>query len=303
MSTGFGMDVDGADRTAGGTAGGTTHDLRGLLGFLGLSVDAEAGGGSLVVGPHLLNSGRTLWGGCGLAAAIAVTESILDRGCVWATVQYVSPIQAGACLNLQLEVGQHGRNLSQVAVRGMINGRLALLATGTFGGPTDGGPTVDGGVQFAGPPDDVPGPPDCPPRTYTSSGRSVAEAGGMLARIEQRWARPPRSTLDGSPGSGRAILWARLNQPMVTSTASVAILADLAPAAVIDAVGRPVYTLSLDNSLRVGRLAQTDWMLVDAQVEAVIGGVAQISARIFDENGQLIATADQSAKLLPPRTS
>ncbi|WP_322768407.1 acyl-CoA thioesterase domain-containing protein [Frankia sp. Cr1] len=299
MSTGFGMDMDGADRTA----GGTTHDLRGLLGFLGLSVDAEAGGGSLVAGPHLLNSGRTLWGGCGLAAAIAVTESILDRGCVWATVQYVSPIQAGACLNLQLEVGQHGRSLSQVAVRGMINDRLALLATGTFGGPTDGGPTVDGGVQFAGPPDDVPGPPDCPPRTHTSSGRSVAEAGGMLAQIEQRWARPPRSTLDGSPGSGRAILWARLNQPMVTSTASVAILADLAPAAVIDAVGRPVYTLSLDNSLRVGRLAQTDWMLVDAQVEAVIGGVAQVSARIFDENGQQIATADQSAKLLPPRTS
>ncbi len=125
----------------------------------------------------------------------------------------------------------------------------------------------------------------------------------MLARIEQRWARPPRSALDGSPGSGHCVLWARFNQSMMTSAASVAIIADLAPAAVIDAVGRPVYTLSLDNSLRVGRTAQTDWMLVDAQVETMIGKVAQITARIFDENGQLIATADQSAKLLPPRTS
>ncbi|WP_239331519.1 thioesterase family protein [Frankia sp. CiP3] len=284
----IGIEVEGADRST----GGNTHEL------LGLTVDATANSGSIMIGPPLLNSGGTLWGGCGLAAAIAVSESILDRGCLWATVQYISPIETSACLSLHLEVGQHGRSLSQAAVRGTINGRLAMLATGTFGG------TTSDSLQFGDPPEGISADPlDCPPRLHTSSGGGIQDAGGMLARIEQRWARPPRSTLDGNPGSGHCALWARLPQPMVTSPASIAILADLAPTAVIDAVGRPFYTLSLDNSLRVGRIAQTDWVLVDARVEAVIRSVAQITARIFDKNGQLLAVASQSAKLLPPRTS
>jgi acyl-CoA thioesterase len=291
MTIGSRIDVNGAGRTT----QATIHRI------LGLTVDTAAGGGSLVIGPHLLNSGGTLWGGCGLAAAIAVGESVLHRSCLWTTVQYVSPIEADVCLHLRLEVGEHGRTLSQAAVRGTVNGRLALLATGTFGKTPDTGKETIDDMQFVAPPDAVARPLDCPPRTHTSSGRDLREEGGILARIEQRWVRPPRLTLDGRPGPGRCALWARLHQPTVTSTASVAIIADLAPAVIIDAVGRPFYTLSLDNTLRAGRITQADWMLVDAQVEAVIRDVAHISARIFDEDGRLLAVAGQSAKLLPPR--
>ncbi|WP_131747595.1 thioesterase family protein [Frankia sp. Cppng1_Ct_nod] len=273
------------------TDGGDEPDTATAHRMLGLTVDASAAGGSLVVDQRLLNSGGTLWGGCGLAVAMTVGETVLDRSCLWATVQYISPITVGERLDLHLDVGQHGRSLSQASVRGTVDGRLALLAMGTFGG------RPDHGRQFTTAPEEIPPPQDCPARSTTGLGRPMQ---GMLSQIEQRWARPLDPTPGSNPGSGHCMLWARLRQPLVTSSVSLAILADLAPAAVTMAVTEPVYTLSLDNSLRVGRITQSDWVLVDARVDAVTRNVAQVNARIFDQGGQLLAIASQSAKLLPP---
>jgi acyl-CoA thioesterase len=256
--------------------------------LLGLDVDRPAGQGRLVVGRHLLNSGGSLWGGCGLSAAIAVGETVLGRGCLWATVQYVSPIAGGERLDLAVEVGRHGRGLSQVAVRGTVGDRLALLATGTFGGA---GETAE---QFVRPPADVPPPEECPVRTLPDW---LRREGGMLTRIEQRSPWPSRTVLDGTRGTGRTALWMRLRGARGGSPAALAILADLAPSVITEGMGTLTFARSLDNSIRMACVSEADWVLLDIQFEAALRNVAQLNARMFDRDGRLLAIAGQSARM------
>jgi acyl-CoA thioesterase len=127
--------------------------------------------------------------------------------------------------------------------------------------------------------------------------------------FEQRWASPPRSTpFDGTPGVGRTRLWLRFEQPIrpeERTGAALAVLADLAPSAIAEAVGLIAGGVSLDNTIRIARQwidsggEGTDggWILLDVTVESVIGDVAQLSARVFDPAGRLLAVAGQSAIL------
>lgn len=276
--------------------------------FLGLEPDPEpvAGSGArdglrwrLNVDGRLLNSAGTLWGGVGLSAFVAAAERAVDRRCVWATVQYVAPIRVGAVVRMDIEIGAAGVALAQATGRATVEGRLALLAIGTFGGdgPND--------LQFSEPPV-TPGPAECEERRMPAPW-----GGGMLECIEQRTL--PGMALpdpDGRPGSGRTMLWMRLRgqgeggpQEVVHEVGALAVLADLAPSGISEAIGRPTFGTSLDNSIRAARLpdpAQSGWVLMDITVEAVVGRVAQVSARMFDEGGRLLAVAGQSARLRRP---
>ncbi len=253
----------------------------------------------LNVDPGLLNSAGTLWGGVGLSAFVAAAERAVDRRCVWATVQYVAPIRAGADVQMEIEIGAEGVALAQATGRATVDGRLALLAMGTFGGD---GPN---NLQFSEPPG-IPGPDECEERSMPAPW-----GGGMLDRIEQRTL--PGMALpdpDGRPGSGRTMLWMRLRdenegelQDVVQEVGALAVLADLAPSGISEAIGRPTFGTSLDNSIRAARVpdpAQSGWVLMDITVEAVVGRVSQVSARMFDEGGRLLAVAGQSARLRRP---
>lgn len=259
-----------------------------VLERLGLAIDVEARRGVMPVEEHLLNSSGVLWGGCGLSAVVATGEAVLKRGCLWATVQYVSPIVHGEKLELVIEPGQHGRRMSQVSVRGMVGDRVALLALGTYGSASAKA------EQFVRPPSDIPRPDDCPERVMPPW------LAGMATRIEQRPVLPQRRVLDGTRGPGRSMMWMRLREPVGTSPAALSIIADLAPSAITDAMGEPTFGISLDNSIRMGRLGEVGgdgWVLLDTQVETVIRGVAQLNARIFDEDGNLLAIAGQSSRM------
>lgn len=123
----------------------------------------------------------------------------------------------------------------------------------------------------------------------------------MLEQIEQR-TLPGMALPDpeGRPGSGRTMLWMRLRHAVAAEVGALAVLADLAPSGISEAIGRPTFGTSLDNSIRAARLpdhSNSGWVLMDITVEAVVGRVAQVSARMFDDQGRLLAVAGQSARL------
>ncbi len=268
------------------------------LGLLPQSVKSDAGGHGplrweLTVAERLLNSAGTLWGGVGLSAFVAAAEPATGRRCVWATVQYLAPIRADAKLQMDVDIGGEGIALTQASGRGTVDGRPALLAVGTFGGdgPHD--------LQFSEAPD-FPPPSECPPRELP-----WRWYGGLLTQVEQR-TLPGMALPDpnGQPGSGRSMLWMRLRdmdgQPVAPEVAGLAVLADLAPSGISEAVGYATFGTSLDNSIRAARVAATGdsgWVLMDITVEAAVGRVAQLSARMFDDAGRLLAVAGQSARL------
>ncbi|HEX4430163.1 MAG TPA: thioesterase family protein [Frankiaceae bacterium] len=265
--------------------------------FLGLRVDpGDPLRYAMPLTDDLLNSAGTLWGGVGLSAFVAAAELAVERRCVWATVQYLAPIRSGGRLQMDIELGGQGIALTQANGRGTVDGQLVLLAIGTFGGdgPHD--------LQFSEAPDIAP-PMQCPLRSMPAPW-----GGGILRHIEQR--TPPGMALPdplGQPGSGRTMLWMRLRhagteggRDVAHDVGALAVLADLAPSGISEAIGRPTFGTSLDNSIRAARLPDpqaSGWVLMDITVEAVVGRVAQISARMYDEGGRLLAVAGQSARL------
>jgi len=205
-------------------------------------------------------------------------------------VQYVRPVRVGALLELEITRGTHGRRLSQLQVTGRVDGEVTIAGQGSLGG------TGDLDLQFVRPPEDVPLPEECEPRTMPIG---INIEGTLLERLEQRWAQAPRPyRQDRTPGSGRTRVWARLTEPVPTTRAVLAVLADFAPSAISEAVGERAGGVSLDNTIRYARsvpVAADAWVLVDLTVEAVVADVAQVSARLFARDGTLLAGAGQSA--------
>ena len=266
--------------------------------FLPLRPDGGTGY-VLPVSLGLCSALQTLWGGCGLAAAVEAMEQASQRPCSWAAVQYVRPIHPGRLLALEVELAGAGRRITQAQVSGRVDGELVLVGHGSLGG---GGETD---VQFVSPPPEVPDPEQCPERTMPL----VLDASGtFLERFEQRWAQPPPPSRSGLSGTGRTLVWIRLREPVETTRGALAVLADLAPSAISEALGVMAGGVSLDNTIRYARAGSVPpggWLLLDVVVEAVVADIAQLSVRVFDREGRLLAVGGQSAvvrRVAEPRT-
>src|SRR6188474_1663227 len=104
--------------------------------FLGLEPTHNPFRWKLPVTIGISAGGQFLFGGSGLAAAIAAMESTSGRQCVWATGQYLSYAKPGEVVDI-----------------GILTGNAAL-----------GDRPMDLGGQWETMPEDLPAPLDCPVR-------------------------------------------------------------------------------------------------------------------------------------------
>ncbi|SNQ45987.1 Acyl-CoA thioesterase (modular protein) [Frankia canadensis] len=287
----------GAGRVCGGPSPSEAASITQLL---GLTVDPVRRRGRFVAADHLLNTRGTLWGGCGLAAAMEFVRVCGGRDGVWAQTQFLAPVEAGRTVDLEIDPA--GRGLSQAVVRATVEGRPVFVTSGTFG---RGGGDV---TRFAPPAHWAPAPEDCPPREYPTW--LDYRDDGLVSLLDQRWARPARVDLDGTPGTGRSALWLRLRPPLAPAGAALAVLGDLAPAALIEAIGDMAFGTSLDNHLRLvapacgpAVLPAGEWILLDVRVEGIVRNVAHLGGRMYAGDGTLIAVTGQSVlvhRVRPP---
>jgi acyl-CoA thioesterase len=111
-------------------------------------------------------------------------------------------------------------------------------------------------------------PDDCAPRGYRNPREdSIMQRLHMRLALGQDFAE-----FDGTPGTGRSALWARLPDDLEMSAATLAILGDYVPFGVGQALGQMAGGNSLDNTLRVSRLVPTEWVLLDIQVHTIQSG-------------------------------
>jgi acyl-CoA thioesterase len=66
------------------------------------------------------------------------------------------------------------------------------------------------------------------------------------------------------------------------------------PFGIGQALGERAGGNSLDNTLRVGRLVPTEWVLLDIRVHAVRNGFGHGDVHLWADDGTLLATASQS---------
>jgi acyl-CoA thioesterase-2 len=237
----------------------------------------------LPVIPPLTTGGGFLFGGCGLGASIEVLESVTGRPVVWATAQYLSYAMPPSVLDLDLTVAVDGRHTAQARVVGRVEDTEIFTVNGALGRRP-----LEAAGEWAIRPD-VPPPEECPNRLLEDRHEET-----IMSRVEMRLADARQMVeLDGTAGTGRSALWARL-AGIETSAATLGILGDWVPFGIGQALGERAGGNSLDNTLRVVQIVPTEWVLLDIRIHAVANGFGHGLVHLWAEDGTLLATASQS---------
>lgn len=253
--------------------------------FLGLEQSHNPFRWHLPVTDGISTTGRFLFGGSGLGAAISAMEGTSGRQCVWATAQYLSYAKPGEVVDIDVTLAVVGHQMTQARAVCHVGNREILTVNAALGNrPME----VSG--QFERAPD-VPRPEDCSPRMH----RHQVE-GSINDRLEQRMAKGRHlDDLDGTLSDGQTLMWARIPDVIDgVDAAALGILGDFVPMGIGQALGVLGGGNSLDNTLRVVHLVPTEWVLLDIRVHAVERGFAHGLVHMFAEDGTLLATASQS---------
>jgi acyl-CoA thioesterase len=240
-------------------------------------------GDSLCVGPP---GQLFMFGGVGMAAAIAAMEGACRRPVVWATAQYLSYARPPSIVDLDVWVPADGRHTSQARVIAHVGDKEILTVNAALGERPS-----DLSRQW------VQAPPAPPPEDCVESQRWRGEQEDLHSQIEVRVAKGrhgPRSDVGAPLEDGRLVLWLRSRADHPVDSTMLAIMADHVPSGVGAALGRDAGGNSLDNTIRFRRIVPTRWVLCDIRIQGVHGGFAHGDMRLFAESGELMATASQS---------
>jgi len=101
--------------------------------LLNLDVADDGRSGSFLLGAGLVRHDRALYGGTGLAVAVAAMEAATDRDALWATAQFVSQPRMGATIHWTVETLALGKRAAQLSVRATSDGAVAFAALGSTG--------------------------------------------------------------------------------------------------------------------------------------------------------------------------
>jgi acyl-CoA thioesterase len=265
--------------------------------LLGLEPDPdEPQAMSLVVVPHLCRGDGRFYGGAALAAALAASEVVTGRPALWSSTQLVATADLGERVRVEVEVVAAGRSVDQVDVRASVGDRLVFAAVGSTATPRPGGLHGTGQVMpRVVPPDDA--EPWAGPARSAAAGEGPPTVGHQLVTDYREAA-----ILDASPARpGHMALWARLTGELAggheMTAAGLGFLADMVPLACARACGVDGAGTSLDNSLRVGDVVDTEWVLLELDAHVGVGGFGHGQVHLWSPDGRMLATGSQSAIL------
>lgn len=255
--------------------------------FLGSARTGE-GTWELEMTRGLVTPADRLYGGAGLAVAVAALESATQRPLRWITCQFSSTAVVGETLSVQVEVDAQGRSVTQAGAVVRAGDRTVLRVIAALG---EERPDLPSGSWVTMP--DVPAPEDCEPARMP-----VDTSGTFFDRLERRHAAGPRIgqhvTGEAHPPGFAVCEWSRVVGNQATSPAMLAWQADMIPSAVGAGLGEALGGTSLDNTLRIVDARAADWILLDMRPTATAAGYAYGIAHLWTPDGVLLGTASQS---------
>ncbi len=237
---------------------------------------------------RLFTPGSTLQGGAGLGAAVRAMEAATGRPLIWATAQYLSFAALGGEIELTVTIEVAGHNTTQARCVVSRDGNEILTTHGALGSRKV---EIDG--VWCTPPD-VGRPDDCEPFRFFVPGR-----GDLGDLVEVRLARGRQLVdVESGRGAGDATFWVRCWTGIHHVTVpDLALIGDFMPLGFADAVGARYAGNSLDNTIRVGQLAPTEWILLATHVQQVANGFGYGRAELWADDGTLLGEVSQSAVL------
>lgn len=252
--------------------------------------------------PHLSRLDGQLYGGTAIAVSIAAAEIVTQRPALWMTTQFVATAPGGSTVDVSMEVLAGGHRTAQVRVSGVdASGAVMFASLGATGRFKHG--AIDG--RFESCPvvsDPQDSQPVRSPFEYLAAQRGVdlssfpiPEHTGFVTAVDYRI---PTVTAHPDDGPGRICVWARRRDRAPISGAIIAYLADMVPMSVANAGNRLGGGVSLDNTIRLGDVPRTEWVLIDLRPHLAVGGYGHGAAQIWSDDRRLVATASQTATML-----
>ena len=255
--------------------------------FLGLEPTHNPHRWVLPVVQGISTGGGFLFGGCGLGAAVAAMEGTSGRKAVWATAQYLSYAKPGEVMDIDVTLAVHGHQITQARAVCHVGDREILTVNAALGDRD-----LEEHGQFEKMPLNIPQPLDCKERPHV-----LDWSGTISGRMDQRMVKGGEELVepDVTPGDSQVLLWSRIPEVIEgVDAATLSILGDFVPMGVGQSLGIRGGGNSLDNTLRIGKLVPTEWVLLDIRIHMVERGFGHGLVHMFAEDGTLMATASQS---------
>jgi acyl-CoA thioesterase len=226
-----------------------------------------------------------MFGGVGMASAVAAMERTTGRPLICATAQYLGYARPPSVVDIDVWTPVQGKYNTQASTKVHIDDKEIISVSAALGAR----PSEVSGQWAEAPP--APPPLDCEPADHW---RATDE--GLHNRIEVRMVKGRRGAdrKGAAEADGRTQLWARPREGFPIDSTILAVLADFVPQGVGNALGQNAGGNSLDNTLRIRRIVPTEWVLCDIRISGVHGGFAHGAMSLFAEDGELMATASQS---------
>lgn len=237
---------------------------------------------SICVGPP---GNVFMFGGVGMASAVAALERTTGRPLICATAQYLGYARPPSVVDIDVWTPVEGKYNTQANAKVHVDDKEIISVSAALGAR----PSELAGQWMRRP--DAPPPEDC------DAGEHWRAAGDSLhSRLEVRIAKG-RYGVDrvGNPeADGRTLLWVRPSEGQPIDVTMLAVMADFVPQGIGNALGQNAGGNSLDNTLRIRHIVPTDWVLCDIQVSGVYGGFGHGAMSLYAQDGELMATASQS---------
>jgi len=237
---------------------------------------------SICVGPP---GNVFMFGGVGLASAVAALERTTGRPLIWATAQYLGFARPGSVVDIDVWTPVEGKYNTQANTKGHVDDKEIISVSAALGArPSE--LSAQWTERPAAPP-----PEDCDPSEHW---RASAES--LHSRMEVRIveSRPGQDPVGHPTSDGKTLLWVRPREGFAIDASMLAIMADFVPRGIGAALGKNAGGNSLDNTLRIRRIVPTDWVLCDIRITGVHGGFGHGEMRLYAQDGELMATASQS---------
>ena len=214
-----------------------------------------------------------MMGGVTSAAVIAAMEDVTGKQLLWSSTQFVSHAPSEVDFDIEITLLAEGARITQAQGSLFHGERLVLRSAAALGeiAPKQGGGFCEPKTWHS--------PESCPEKFA----ESAVTPGGLLDQFDRR-------TAQQNDESGFEALWFRSKDRVPTSSGLLAVLGDFLPGATSMTRGAS----SVDNTLRINRVEQCEWLLAETSLQSLQGRLYQGTMNVFSETGVLLAVASQT---------
>lgn len=240
------------------------------------------------------NIGATPNGGYALTPVLRAMRELAGKPDPLAvTAHFLRPARAGTDAVVEGQLLRQGRSTATVTASLVQDDAQRVVVIAAFGDVTTG--AAEPNIALP-PPDDLPPPEACVPRSELQQGVELAIASRLAVRVH------PADAASATSATAQVRGWIRFLDHTAPDTMALPLFADAFPPAVFPALGRVGWVPTVELTVHVRRRPVPGWIRAWFVCDDLSGGRLIETGVLWDDTGAVVARSRQLGLLLtdPP---